>query len=281
MDWLGRNLSLLTGDLALERFGLSSLPAGMARLILMWCHVERGEFVEAVTVSSEAVRLAEAVDHQVTQATAWFAVGRPYLAKGDLDQAIPALERSLAISEAGQAVTIAAYARAALSYSYALAGQLRDARLLLEQGTSRGDVARSMIAQADVALCRAEAFLLISPSGQAREVSQHLLSRSRRQRERGYEAWALRLLGEIAARADPPEADQAEAYYRQALALADELGMRPLVAHCRLGLGTLDRKLGRDEQAQGELTIAAEMYRAMEMTFWLARAEAELVQVGS
>ena len=54
--------------------------------------------------------------------------------------------------------------------------------------------------------------------------------------------------------------------------------MRPLVAHCHLGLGTLYQKVGRHEQAQPELATAAEMYRAMEMTFWLDKAEAALVQ---
>ena len=104
---------------------------------------------------------------------------------------------------------------------------------------------------------------------------------AREQRARTSEAWALRLFGEIAAPTDPPEVEQAEGYYRQALALADELGMRPLAAHCHLGLGTLYHQIGRDEQAQAELATAAEMYRTMEMTFWLARAEAELEQIPS
>jgi hypothetical protein len=86
----------------------------------------------------------------------------------------------------------------------------------------------------------------------------------------------LRLCGEITAHADASKVDQAESYYRQALSLADELGMRPLAAHCHLGLGTLYRRLGRDEVARAELATAAEMYRAMEMPFWLARAEAAL-----
>jgi hypothetical protein len=60
------------------------------------------------------------------------------------------------------------------------------------------------------------------------------------------------------------------------LLLAEELGMRLLAAHCHLGLGTLYQKVGRTEEAQAELTTAAEMYRAMEMTFWLAKAEAAL-----
>ena len=97
----------------------------------------------------------------------------------------------------------------------------------------------------------------------ARETATSVLARARQQKERTYEAWALRVLGDVALHADSPESEQAESHYRQALAVADELGMRPLVAHCHLGLGTLYRKVGRNEQAQAELTTAAEMYRAM------------------
>jgi hypothetical protein len=48
--------------------------------------------------------------------------------------------------------------------------------------------------------------------------------------------------------------------------------MRPLAAHCHLGLGTLYRRVGRDQEAQAELASAAEMDRAMEMLFWLENA---------
>ena len=65
----------------------------------------------------------------------------------------------------------------------------------------------------------------------------------------------------------------------EALALAEELGMRPLAAHCHRGLGLLYRKVGRREQAQAELTTAAELYSAMEMTSWSERAQAELAEV--
>jgi tetratricopeptide (TPR) repeat protein len=96
--------------------------------------------------------------------------------------------------------------------------------------------------------------------------------------ERGNQVYALRLLGDIAARRDPPYVEEAETHYRQALALAEELGMRPLQAHCHLGLGTLYAKLGQWEQARAELAAAIELYRAMEMTFWLPQAEAALAQ---
>jgi tetratricopeptide (TPR) repeat protein len=90
--------------------------------------------------------------------------------------------------------------------------------------------------------------------------------------QRGDEARALRLLGDVAARRDAPE--QAEVHYRDALALAEELGMRPLAAHCHFGLGTLYRRTGQHEQAQEHLSTATTMYREMDMRFWLARAEA-------
>jgi len=76
-----------------------------------------------------------------------------------------------------------------------------------------------------------------------------------------------------------PNIALAETHYRQALALAEELGMRPLVAHGHAGLGTLYAKIDRWEQARTELAAAIALYRAMAMTFWLPRTEATLAQV--
>jgi tetratricopeptide (TPR) repeat protein len=105
------------------------------------------------------------------------------------------------------------------------------------------------------------------------------LELARRHGERGDQAYALRLLGDIAAQREPPEREQAEAHYRQALALADELGMRPLQAHCHRGLGTLYAKIGQWEQACAELSAAIDLYKAMAMTFWLPEAERALAEV--
>jgi hypothetical protein len=72
-------------------------------------------------------------------------------------------------------------------------------------------------------------------------------------------------------RRDPSE--HAEAHYRDALAIAQELGMRPLVAHCHLGLGKLYRRAGTREQAQGHLSVAVTVYREMDMTYRLNQSE--------
>src|SRR5262249_38833749 len=113
----------------------------------------------------------------------------------------------------------------------------------------------------------------------AHAVAEGALAHARAYQERGDEAYALRLLGEIAARREPPESAQAEAAYHQALTLAEELGMRPLMAHCHRGLGTLYAATGQREQARTALSTAIEMYRSMEMTFWLPQTETALAQV--
>ena len=125
-----------------------------------------------------------------------------------------------------------------------------------------------------------EAYLLAGRVQEAVQLAGRALDLSLAHNERGYQAWALRLLGEIAAHQAPPEVEPAANRYRQALALAEELGMRPLVAHCHLGLSRLYGQIGRAEQARTALTIAITLYRAMEMTFWLPQAEAALAQVG-
>jgi tetratricopeptide (TPR) repeat protein len=124
-----------------------------------------------------------------------------------------------------------------------------------------------------------EASLLAGRLEDAHALAEQALALTYEHQEQGHRAYALRLLGEIAAYRDPPDAVQAEAYYQQALTLADELGMRPLQAHCHRGLGTLYATAGRREQARAELSAAIDLYRTMEMTFWLPQTEAALAQV--
>jgi hypothetical protein len=101
---------------------------------------------------------------------------------------------------------------------------------------------------------------------------------ARAQPQRGTEAW--RLLGEIAGQTDPPGVQEAETAYREALVRRCDLRMRPLVAHCHLGLGKLYRRSGGRPKAHEYLSTATTMYRQMKMGFWLAQAEAALTERG-
>jgi tetratricopeptide (TPR) repeat protein len=121
-----------------------------------------------------------------------------------------------------------------------------------------------------------EGYLLAGRMDDAITTSQRALDFSLKHKERGNQAWALRLLGEVSAQRNPPRLDKAQDDYGQALALATDLGMRPLVAHCHLGLGKLYRRTDNREQGREHLAIATTMYREMGMTYWLEKAEAEL-----
>ena len=160
-----------------------------------------------------------------------------------------------------------------LGVVYALSGRVPEALPLLEQAASTGQKEATWFARLS------EAYLLAGRTEDALEQAQRALDLSREYKQRGYQAHACRLLGEIVAHHTPPAVEQSEAHYQQALALAEELGMRPLVAHCHRGLGTLYATTGQADQARTELSTAMEMYRAMEMTFWLPETEAALAQV--
>lgn len=106
------------------------------------------------------------------------------------------------------------------------------------------------------------------------------LELSRDHKERANEDWAVRLLGEISSHQEPPDVETAEASYCQALASAENLGMRPLIAHCHLGLGRLYRRTDKRQRGRENLTTARAMFRDMEMRCWLEKAEAELKDLG-
>ena len=119
-------------------------------------------------------------------------------------------------------------------------------------------------------------YLLAGRIDEAWQYACQALDLARQQKARGDEARALFQLGAVHAHASPPDAQQAEARYQEALTRAEALGMRPLQAHCHLGLSTLYSTIGQREQARAELSAAIDLYRAMDMTFWLPQAEAAL-----
>jgi tetratricopeptide (TPR) repeat protein len=124
-----------------------------------------------------------------------------------------------------------------------------------------------------------EAYLYTGRPDKAREVVERTLSQCQERGERGIETWLLAILGAIYAHGDPPAGEEAEAAYRQALTLAEALGMRPRQAHCHRSLGTLYARTGQWAQAQAELSRAIAMYRTLDMTFWLPQTEAVLAEV--
>jgi tetratricopeptide (TPR) repeat protein len=241
------------------------------------CLAELGEFVEGMVVGAEALRIAE-VEHVPTRLTA-LGLGLLHLRRGTLGQAIPLLERGLEVGSLVELPLAVMRFAAPLSHAYALAGRPADALRLAEQTTEQFAALKALVIYTANAPWVGEAYLLVGRPEDAARLAGRALELCREQRERGHEAWTLRLLGDIASYPGAAGAEAAAAHYDQAQALAAELGMRPLLAHCHHGLGTLCRRTGKLPKAREHLATATALYREMGMTYWLGPAEAELKEL--
>jgi tetratricopeptide (TPR) repeat protein len=278
-QFLRQVMASLTGDLAYERFGMTEAPSICSYQWLVYCLAELGEFVEGATVADEGVRIAEVIDHPFTLEQMYHSVGYLALLQGDFDRAIPVLERALGLCRTANIQSSVPGIASALGHAYALAGRVDEALPLLEQAVERAPAMKRGIDLAHCVAALSEGYLLAGRRDAAAPLAQRAFELSQEYKERGNQAWTLRLLGEIAARRKPPKVESAEASYRQALAFAEELGMRPLQAHSHRGLGILYTQIGRREPAREELSAAIALSRAMKMQFWLPQAEEALVQV--
>jgi tetratricopeptide (TPR) repeat protein len=279
IDCLRQTVASLDGARRRERFGRVFLPAVLSRAELAWCYAELGIFVEGRALGEEGLRIAEAVDRPVSLMTAFWGIGLLSLRQGDLPKALPRLERAVGICH--EAVLPAYFPRmaVALGEAYTLSWRVADAVPLLTQAMEQTVAVERIDYQARCRLRLGEAQLVAGYLEEAHPLAERALALARERQERGSQAYALRLLGDIAARREPQGSVPPEDHYHQALALANELGMRPLVAHCHLRLGNLYLKSGRRDEARAELSTAIELYRAMEMTFWLPEAERALAEV--
>jgi tetratricopeptide (TPR) repeat protein len=262
-----------------EHFGQVFLPSVNSRAWLAACQAEVGMFAEGRACGDEGLRIAEVVNHPASLIVALWGMGLLSLRQGDLPRALSLLERAVGICQDADFRLWFPRMAAPLGAAYTLGGRVADAVPLLTRAMEQATAIERVDSQAFCYLSLGEAQALASCLEEAQVLAERALAHAHTYQERSNQAYALRLLGDIAARRDPPQSDQAGDYYRQALALAEELGMRPLVAHCHLGLGTLYGRIGRVEQARAELTAAIELYRAMDMPFWLPQAEDALVQV--
>jgi tetratricopeptide (TPR) repeat protein len=239
-----------------------------------------GAFAEGRRHGEEALRLATLEGRGAIPIIVHSCLGTLYLAQGDLEHANRVLEPGLALCRASGNRNWLRRTAAGLGSAYALQGRLAEGRALLEEAISEGIRTGGLVGHASRVAWLSEVCRLAGRGEEAGQHARQALDLARQLKERGNEARALHQLGVVHAHADPPDVAPAEAHYQQALALAEELGMRPLQAHCHCGLGRLYGQTGRGEQARTALATAIDLYRAMDMTFWLPQAEAALAQVG-
>ncbi len=241
---------------------------------------ELGEFDMAGSYLEKAHRAAEASGHAYTQTIARTLAGLVWLRRGQLEQALPALQRSLDACREKSLDVWRPIPSSLLGVACVLLGRIEEGLHLLEDGVT---LTEELGVRAYLSLWTAnlgEGLLAAEQVERARTVAQRALELALRHKERGHQAWALRLLGDVAMTTDATGSSEAEAYYDQALVLAQELAMRPLVARTHLALGRLLRLQGERDRAEDHLATALGLLREMDMRFWLTRAAEELMQLG-
>jgi tetratricopeptide (TPR) repeat protein len=270
------NLAVLPADWTYEYLGANAPPAINDRCWLVLSLAQLGRFAEAEKYAAEAIRLAEPTQHATTVGLAYRASGMLHLAKGDWVMARKLSEYGFTSFRSGNvaiqlpsALAATAYALAQLGEADEAVSQMRLAEQVIEQFATTGIIGH--LAWSYHVLGRAA--LRLGRSDEARRLGDRAVEFS--PHHPGFAAHALHLLGDIATYPDRFDAEKGEAHYREALKLAEPRSMRPLVAHCHLGLGTLYRCIGKRGPAAEHYSIARAMYREMDMPFWLEKAQLE------
>jgi class 3 adenylate cyclase/tetratricopeptide (TPR) repeat protein len=279
MEALNRALALIRDEkYRYERFGTAYILSVISEVWLVQCLAELGAFYEGLGHAQRGIEIARTATHVNSLAYAYCSLGILLLFKGDLEEAIGALETARKMCEESDIKVLLTHIWSHLGLAYALSGRMQDAIPLLEMS----DVQSALIgrkAGQSLRICwHGEARLLAKQLEKAKEFGTQALEFAEQAKERGNQAWAFRLLGNIAVR-ESAETSFAERYYGQAMTIADELEMKPLQAHCHLGLGTLWLQDGQKKRAKVELSAAVGLYRQMDMKFWLNEAETKLEQL--
>jgi tetratricopeptide (TPR) repeat protein len=280
VGFLRQTLDLTRGRPESERLGFVGLVSVLMNVWLSLSLSEMGRFAEARDRAENALRGATAADQPFSLIGAHFAVGVLGLRQGHFDRAADAFGSAV---ELWRMWDIPAWGDSAAGWAYALAlqGACDEAIRVLEQSSTivPGGGAWVALFLPLRTTSLGEAARRCGRPHEAWRLGEDGLRLARAYKERGEEAWALRLQGDLVSDRDPLDLPAAQAHYRDAFALADALGMRPLAAHCHRGLGQLARRTGAIDLACRELGTARDLYREMEMTFWLEPTEVELVEL--
>jgi tetratricopeptide (TPR) repeat protein len=251
----------------------SNLRAGAHRSYLAWCLAESGQFTEAIQLGLDAVHSAEAseVAHWLVQA--WSTLTYVHTVRGEYPRAAELSERALALAKARELGLFLPLQQWLVGYTWARSGRVAEGLPLIRAGLAQLEAWELSRWLPLVILHLGEVCLLTGLIDEARAHAVRGLGLARELGQRLHEAYALRVLGEILSRDDAAGAEES---YRAALAVADELGLRPLVAHCHLGFGRLYGRTTKRQEARERLTTATTMYRKMGMTYWREMAAAEM-----
>ena len=258
----------LEGDLSRDRCGLPFVPAVISRSWMVWALAERGEFEYGKSLADEALEIALEVGHPFNLAHIYYDLGYFYQVEGDMVKAVDTLDKAMKYVNEWSLTYLSPFIMGFLGHSYALAGRVEEGTVLLQQAVSDYQSMGLGLFHSLVQVQLGEALFLGGRIEEAGDIAKAALTLTRQRGEQGHEAHALRLLGEIAAHPEFSDDGSAISNYDSALSLAENHGMRPLQAHCHLGLGHLYQRQQQNLQARDSFEVATRMYHELGMTSW-------------
>ena len=270
----------LDGDITPERVRTLPYFAGPTRAWLAWALGSLGEFDEALSLGRDAIRIADARGDKVQEASARCLLANVHLGFGDVGAAISLLERSAAACRAHGVTDWLGPVLMQLGFACALAGRLDEAIALGEEGRAVCEPDRALTGHATRLAGLAQTYLLAGRRAEAEATARRGIELAQQHRQPAGEAMCLHALGRIVAGAEPPDLVTAQDGFRRAQQMAAARGMRPLVAHCHLGLATTYARAGARTEAIEHLAAAAALYREMGMRSWLDAAHLEAKALG-
>jgi class 3 adenylate cyclase/tetratricopeptide (TPR) repeat protein len=279
VEALRRGVQQLGGAHRHERFGTAAVLSVICRSHLVQCLAALGRFSEGKQLAAEGIQIGTEADHATSMIHMTCSVGMLHLIKGEFDAAIAYLEQSLALCNSANIRVYVPFTASRLGCAYVHAGRRAEGLSYLEQGVNESLNSGRAAFVALSAVSLAEGYLLDGRVDEAAEAAHRALALAKQHKERGHEAWAIKILGDIAMHQSQRDADAAEAWYRRAFGFCRELDMAPLSAHCRIGLGAVAAARGATAQARQEIGAALEAYGAMEMVHWQQRAQARLAEL--
>jgi hypothetical protein len=265
-------IDLLGGDHARARGDGLVFPAVTVRGVLATAHAEQGRFETALPMGEEAVEIAESLrhPHSLAQAVAYLAYVHHRRGGHAEVEALCRRGLALAVQDAGTILEVPML-RAFLGHALVHSGAVEEGLQSMKDGIQAQTAIGVRAGLASPVSLLSDGLLVAGRLDEAAAQAERARRLAADCGERRGDATFHQLIGDIAARRDPPAFDLAESSYRQGMALATELGLRPIVAYCHRGLGTLYRRAGQGEDARPHLDTAAAMYTEMGMPYWLRK----------
>jgi class 3 adenylate cyclase/tetratricopeptide (TPR) repeat protein/ribosomal protein L40E len=273
---LRENVTLLKDDLIHERFGVAGYPAAMSRTYLAWVLAERGAFDEGIAYGREGFQMARECNHTWSLVTASWGLASLHIIKGEARDALEILEHALSLSREMSLGALTPGVKGSLGYAYAISGRVSEGLSLLQEAIEAAESSERLALHALLVAYAGDVLRLANRMQGARTYAERALSLARERGERGIEAWALCLMGDIARSPAAGETQAAVSRYEEAFDLAAELGMRPLTARCQLGLAHVHQAAGNRDAFTDRIGSAVEQFREMKMHSWQERAEQAL-----